>query len=128
MYIGLYVIERFSSLAPCKRYHKRAIKLRVLPNWGFFRYFSWNHNILWSKKMSCIQKEHMFVIVWWNAQNDKMPKYDILPKVKMPLWHLVQVWQNAQGVKMPKRHYTHDDNMSKKHFAQGEKMPKLSYA
>ena len=56
------------------------------------------------------------MIVCWNAQDDKMPKYDIMPKVKMPIWHLAQVGQNAQGVKMPKRHYAHDDNMSNMTF------------
>ena len=55
-------------------------------------------------------------IVWYNAQGDKMPKYDKMPKVKMPKWHFVQVWQNAQGDKMPKRHYAQDDKMPKMSF------------
>ena len=74
------------------------------------------------------------MIVWYNAQGDKMPKYDKMPKVKMPKWHFAQVWQNAQGDKMPKRHYAQDDNMPKMSFcprwqnAQSYKFPKMSVA
>ena len=57
-----------------------------------------------------------WMIVWYNAQGDKMPKYDKMPKVKMPKWHFAQVWQNAQGDKMPKRHYAQDDKMPKMSF------------
>ena len=46
------------------------------------------------------------LILWWNAQSDKMPKYDKMAIDKMPKSHFVQVWQNAQGDEMPKRHYS----------------------
>ena len=56
------------------------------------------------------------VILCWNAQDDKMPKYDKLPKVNMPKWHFAQSWQNAQVNKMPIRHLAQDNNMPKKSF------------
>ena len=64
---------------------------------------------------SCLSANWMR-IVWYNAQGDKMPKYDKMPKVIMPKGHFAQVRQNAQGDKMPKRHYAQDDKMPKTSF------------